>query len=67
MDAEKGGRGAGDKYAGLVDGVVGGVEGAVVGEGGGVEGEEEGRRDSLVYGVFGDVDEEEGEHAGEDY
>lgn len=29
----------------------------------GGEGEEEGRRDALVDGVFGDVDEDEREHA----
>jgi len=63
VESEEGGGGAGDEDAGLVDGVVGGVEGAVVGEGGGGEGEEEGGGHALVYGVFGYVDEEEGEHA----
>lgn len=32
-------------------------------EGGGGEGEEEGGGHALVYGVFGYIDEEEGEHA----
>ena len=63
VDAEEGCGGAGEEDAELVDGVVGWVEGAVLGEGCLVEGKEEGRRDALVDGVFGDVDEEEGEHA----
>ena len=64
MDADEGCGGAGEEDADLVDGVVGAVEGAVLGEGGRGEGKQEGRRDALVDGVFGDVDEEEGEHAG---
>ena len=40
--ANKGGRGAGDEDAGLVDGIVGGVEGAVVVEWCGGQGKEEG-------------------------
>ena len=63
MDAEEGRRGAGDEDAELVDGGVGGVERAVACEGGAWEWEEEGWCDALVDGVFGDVDEEEGEHA----
>lgn len=42
---------------------VGGVEGAEGGEGGGREGEEEYGEETEVDGVFGEVDEEEGEHA----
>ncbi|MCJ1388474.1 hypothetical protein MMC18_001321 [Xylographa bjoerkii] len=63
VDAHEGGRGAGEEDAGLVDELVGGVEGAVGGEGGGGEGEEERGGHALVDGVFGDVDEQEGEHA----
>lgn len=64
VDADEGGGGAGDEDADLVDGVVGGVEGAVFVEGGGGEWEEQRWGYALVDGVFGDVDEEEGEHAG---
>ena len=63
MDAEERRRGAGDEDAELVDGGVGGVERAVACEGRVGEREEEGWRDALVDGVFGDVDEEEREHA----
>ncbi len=62
-EAEKGKGGAGEEDAELVEGGVGGVEGAVVREGGGGEGEEEEGVQGLVDGVFGGVDEEEGEHA----
>ena len=63
MDAEERRRGTGNEDAKLVDGGVGGVERAVACEGRVGEREEEGWRDALVDGVFGDVDEEEGEHA----
>ena len=59
-DAEEGERGAGEEDAELVDGAVGGVEGAIVFEGGRGKGKEEGGGDTLVDGVFGDVDEEAG-------
>ena len=49
----------------MVEQVVGGVELAVAGKWGGGEGEQERGGDALVYGVFGDVDEEEGEHVGD--
>ena len=42
MDSDKGGRGAGDEDAGLVDGIVCRVKGAVVVEWCGGQGEEEG-------------------------
>ena len=42
MYSDKGGRGAGDEYAGLVDGIVGGVKGAVVVEWCGGQRKEEG-------------------------
>lgn len=63
MDADEGRGGARDEDADLVNCVVGAVEGAVFVEGRGVEGEEEGGCDALVYGVFGNVDKEKGEHA----
>jgi hypothetical protein len=63
VDSDEGCGGARDEDADLIDGLVGAVEGAVLGEGGRGEGEEEGGGDALIYGVFGDVDEEEGEHA----
>ena len=66
MDPKEGGGAAGDEDPRLVDGVVGGVEGAVVREGGGGEGEEEGGGYALVDRVFGDVDQEEGEHVREE-
>jgi len=47
----------------LVEEGVGWVEGAGGGEGGGGEGEEEYGEEAQVDGVFGEVDEEEGEHA----
>ena len=56
VDAQEGGRGAGDEDAGLVEEGVGWVEGAVVGEGGGGEGEEEDGVEAEVNGVFGYVD-----------
>ena len=64
MDTQEGRGGAGEEDADLVDGVVGWVEGAELGEGRVAEGEEQGGTDALVDGVFGDVDEEEGKHAG---
>ena len=63
MQTDERGGGAGEEDAGLVDGAVDGVEGAVVCEWRGVDGEEEGGCHALVYGVFGNVDEDEGEHA----
>ena len=64
MDPHEGRGGAGDEDAGLVDGAVDGVELPVLGEGGGAaQGEEEGGGYALVDGVFGYVDQEEGEHA----
>lgn len=73
-DAQEEVGGAGDEHAGLVDCGVGGVEVAEVGEWGGGRGgagggggrEEERGGDGLVDGVFGDVDEQEGEHVGEE-
>lgn len=47
----------------MVEERVGWVEGARGGEGGGGEGEEEYGEEAEVDGVFGEVDEEEGEHA----
>ena len=63
MDAEEGSRGARDEDADLVEEAIGWVEGAVVVERGGGEGEEEVGDEGGVDGVFGDVDEEEGDHA----
>ncbi len=60
MDAKERRRGTRDEDAGLVDGVVGRVEGTIVSEGAFFQGEEKGRCNALVYGVFGDVDQEEG-------
>ena len=62
MNAEEGSRRARDEDAGLVDGVVGWIEGTVVFEGAFFQGEQEGRCHPLIYGVFGYVDEKEGEH-----
>jgi hypothetical protein len=64
VDADKGRAGSRDEDADLVDGVVGGVEGPVLFKGAGVEGEKQGRRHALVDGIFGNVDEEQREHAG---
>ena len=63
MDTDERERRARDEDADLVDEGVGGVEGTVRGKWGGGEGKEEGWGDALVDGVFGNVDEEEGEHA----
>jgi hypothetical protein len=66
VDADEGGGGAGDEDADLVEEGVGGVEVAVGAEGGGGKWEEEGGCHALVDGVFGNVDEEEREHVGEE-
>lgn len=68
MDAEEGCGRTGDEDAGLVDEAVDRVEGTVAAEGvtRGGSFEEQGRGHALVDGVFGDVDEEEGEHVGEE-
>lgn len=66
MQSEEGRAGACDEDAELVEERVEGVEGAVGCEGCGGQGEEERWGYALVYGVFGDVDEEEGEHVGEE-
>lgn len=51
----------------MVEEVVEGVELPVSGERDpGTERVEEGGGDALVDGVFGDIDEEEGEHVGEE-
>ena len=63
VDAQEGRRGAGEEDAGLVGELVGGVEGAVGGEGRAGDWKEERGGHGLVDGVFGGVDEEEGEHA----
>ena len=63
MNAEERGRGAGDKNSDLVEGVVGRVEGAEMLEWGTGQGEEQRGRNTLIDGVFGNVDEEEWEHA----
>jgi hypothetical protein len=63
VNADKGCRGARDEDADLVDGVIGAVERAVLGEGARVEWEEQGWRYALVNCIFGNVDEEEGQHA----
>ena len=52
-----------NRNTGLVDEGVSGVKGAVRGERRGGEREKEGWCDALVDCVFGNVDEEEGEHA----
>ncbi len=65
MDSDEWCGGAGDEDADLVEEAVHGVEVAVVGEGGAGEREEEGGGYPLVDGVFGDVNEEEGEHVRE--
>ena len=67
-------RRARDEYAELVDCVVGWVEIAKVFEWGArgrgvcgwVRAKEEGGGDALIDGVFGNVDEEEGEHVREE-
>jgi hypothetical protein len=66
MEADEGGAGARDEDTELVEEGVEGVELAVGGKWRGREREEKGGRDALVYGVFCDVDEEEGEHVWEE-
>lgn len=63
VDADEGRGGARYENAGLVDGVVGWVEGTEVLEGCFFQGEEECWGNALIYRVFGDVDQEKGEHA----
>lgn len=62
VDAEERGRGPRNEDAGLVDEVVGRVEGAVMFEWGGGEGKEQHRVETEIDGVFGNIDEEKGEH-----
>jgi hypothetical protein len=66
LDGEPGDGGAGDEDAELVESLVGDVEVAELGEGDLLKGEEERGGDSLVDGVFGPIDKEEGEHVGEE-
>ena len=66
MQAVEGSAGARDKHAQLVEEGVEGVEGAIGCERSGLQREEESRGDALVDAVFGDVDEQEGEHVWEE-
>lgn len=67
MDSNEGCGGAGDEDSELVKKVVKRVEFAVGGERWVVrvisrDGKEKSRRDALIYGVFGDINEEEWKH-----
>ena len=62
VNAEEGSRGAREKDASLVNCVIGWIEGAVFFEGALVEREEEGRRDTLIDCVFGNVYEKKRKH-----
>ena len=63
VDADEWGRGTGNEDACLIEEAIGGVEGAVPFEWGRGEGEEQHWVETEIDGVFGNVDEEEGEHA----
>ena len=60
MDAKEWGRGTGDEDAGLVYSVVGWVEGTVVVERAFIQWEEKSGCNALIYGVFGDIDQQKG-------
>ena len=62
MYAKEGRRGTRDEDARLVDSVVGRIKGTVVFEWSFAQREEKSRRNALIYGVFGDVDQEEWQH-----